>query len=161
MTKCILPIQPKPNIVIDIKGLSAEQLEEKMNDLEARHYHHSYGPGADGLMLFRYFEPRPVPDLGETMELIAKTSRKYLAWHKAKGLTNRATKALVEYFVRRNHLAYPDGSPITTMELRMIYTNVNLILRGNSEGDFALYLHCETLFVFSRFAKHLKTLAKA
>ena len=132
MTKCKLPIQlpiqPKRNIVINIRGLSAEQLEEKMNDLEARNYHHTYGPGTDGLMLFRYYEPRPVPDLGETMELIGKISRKYLAWHRQKRLGKRATQPQVEYFVRSNHLAYPEGSRIASMELRMIYTNVNLIL---------------------------------
>jgi len=123
-----LPIQPKPNIVLDIKGISAEQLEEKMNDLEARNYFRDRGPEAEGLMLFRYYEPRPVRDLEEVMELIGRISWKYVRWHRQRGLGNRATKAQVEYFVRMNHFTCNDGSLLSSSDLRLIHTNVNLIL---------------------------------
>ncbi len=136
-----LSILPKPNIILDIRGLTAEQLEEKMNDLEARNYFHDRGLEAEDLMLFHHYEPQPVRDLEEAMELIRKTSRKYLAWHRQKGLANHATKAQVEYFVRSNHFGYSDGSPPTSSDLRMIHTNVNLILNNGASGCRASVYH--------------------
>jgi hypothetical protein len=121
-------IQPKPNIVLNIRGLGARELEKEMNDLEARNYFHDSGLEAEGVMLFRHYQPQPAKDPEEIMELVGKISRRYLAWHRQNGLGNRATKGQVEYFVRSNHFAYPDGSPLASMELRLIHTNVNLIL---------------------------------
>ena len=120
--------QPKRNVVIDVKGLSAEQLERKMNSLEATGYSRDRFMEAEGLMLFHYYEPQTTRDLEQVMELVSKIARRYLAWHRHRGLGNHASKAQVEYFIRSNHLRYADGSPLTSTDLLMVHTGVNLIL---------------------------------
>lgn len=130
--------KPKQNIVLSVRGLSAEKLEDRLNALEARNYFRDRTVETEGLMLFRHYEPQPVRDYEEIMEHIGKISRRYLAWHKRKGLANHATKAQVEYFVRSNHIVFPDGSSLASMDLRMIHANVNLILaeRWRDESIF-------------------------
>ncbi len=120
--------KPKPNVVISFRGLTAKRLEKRLNDLEARNYHRGLTIETEGLMVFYYFEPQPVRDQAKAMEHIGKISRQYLAWHKTQGLGKRASEGQVEYFVRNNHLAFPEGSPLTATDLRLIRTNVNLIL---------------------------------